>query len=61
MGINLLAPAKVNLYLEILGKRDDGYHEIVTLMQTVSLYDKLRFEPAESSDNLGYMRPVMPN
>jgi 4-diphosphocytidyl-2-C-methyl-D-erythritol kinase len=40
-GIKILAPAKVNLTLEILGKRDDGYHEIRSLIQTISLYDFL--------------------
>src|SRR6516225_7128761 len=34
-------PAKVNLFLEVLGKRPDGYHEIATLMVAVSLYDTL--------------------
>src|SRR5262249_20761994 len=38
------APAKVNLYLEVLGKRADGYHEIETLMVSVSLYDTLVFK-----------------
>lgn len=38
--------AKVNLYLEILGKRPDGYHELVTVLQTVSLCDELTFESA---------------
>lgn len=33
------APAKVNLYLKILGRREDGYHEILSLMQMVGLYD----------------------
>jgi 4-diphosphocytidyl-2-C-methyl-D-erythritol kinase len=37
------APAKVNLFLEILGKRPDGYHEIATLMVAIGLYDTLRF------------------
>ncbi|MBN1273695.1 MAG: 4-(cytidine 5'-diphospho)-2-C-methyl-D-erythritol kinase [Candidatus Aminicenantes bacterium] len=36
--------AKVNLGLEILGKRPDGYHDIRTLFQTVNLYDILEFE-----------------
>ena len=35
------APAKVNLYLEVLGRRADGYHELATLMVAVSLYDTL--------------------
>src|SRR5690606_4151058 len=33
------APAKVNLTLEILGKRDDGYHELRTVLQTLELAD----------------------
>ncbi len=38
------APAKVNLCLNILGRRADGYHELETIMQTVDLYDILRIE-----------------
>lgn len=45
----MLAPAKVNLHLELLGKRADGYHELETLMVGVNLYDGL--EVAESTDN----------
>ena len=37
------APAKVNLFLEVLGKRADGYHEIVTCMVAVDLCDTLEF------------------
>jgi 4-diphosphocytidyl-2-C-methyl-D-erythritol kinase len=36
-------PAKLNLFLEVLGKRPDGYHELETLMMTVGHYDTLRF------------------
>ena len=42
------APAKVNLFLEVLAKRSDGYHEITTLMVAVRLFDTLVFR--ESSD-----------
>ncbi len=42
--LKLLAPAKVNLNLYILGKRPDGYHEIFTVMQRVSLFDILHLE-----------------
>jgi 4-diphosphocytidyl-2-C-methyl-D-erythritol kinase len=42
--VEVLAPAKLNLFLEVLGKRPDGYHEIETLMVPVSLYDHLSFE-----------------
>ncbi|MBI3464441.1 MAG: 4-(cytidine 5'-diphospho)-2-C-methyl-D-erythritol kinase [Planctomycetes bacterium] len=37
------APAKLNLFLEVLAKRSDGYHEIESVMVTVSLYDALCF------------------
>ncbi|MCX6354816.1 MAG: 4-(cytidine 5'-diphospho)-2-C-methyl-D-erythritol kinase [Candidatus Aureabacteria bacterium] len=39
--IAIRCPAKVNLYLDLKGKRDDGYHEIRTVMQTVDLYDEI--------------------
>jgi len=39
--MKLRSPAKVNLYLEVLGKRPDGYHEIQTLMQRVHLSDEV--------------------
>ncbi|HAX17253.1 MAG TPA: 4-(cytidine 5'-diphospho)-2-C-methyl-D-erythritol kinase [Actinobacteria bacterium] len=38
-----IAPAKINLTLEISGKRDDGYHDIFSLMQTIDLCDYLTF------------------
>ena len=43
-GIVVQAPAKINLVLRVLGKRPDGYHEIESIMQMVSLYDTLSFE-----------------
>jgi 4-diphosphocytidyl-2-C-methyl-D-erythritol kinase len=44
----LSAAAKVNLALEVLSKRDDGYHEIATVMQTVDLTDRLTLEDADT-------------
>jgi 4-diphosphocytidyl-2-C-methyl-D-erythritol kinase len=41
--LNLPSFAKINRSLRILGQRRDGYHEIVTVLQTVSLHDDLRF------------------
>jgi len=41
------AYAKINLSLEVLGRRRDGYHDLVTILQTVDLYDTLSFEPAD--------------
>jgi 4-diphosphocytidyl-2-C-methyl-D-erythritol kinase len=42
-GVEVLAPAKLNLFLEIHGRRPDGYHEIETLMVAVDLHDRLSF------------------
>src|SRR3989338_2131035 len=39
--IQLLSPAKVNLFLRVLGKREDGYHELHTLFERVGLCDEL--------------------
>ncbi len=44
------APAKVNLHLEVLGRRADGYHDLATLMVAVSLYDTLEFRDDPSGD-----------
>ena len=39
------APAKLNLFLEVLDRRGDGYHELATLMVPIRLYDSISFEP----------------
>src|SRR5690554_15495 len=44
--IKALARAKINLSLDILGRRSDGYHELESVMQSVSLADELIFRPA---------------
>ncbi|GAC1443174.1 MAG: 4-(cytidine 5'-diphospho)-2-C-methyl-D-erythritol kinase [Chloroflexota bacterium] len=44
--LTLRAPAKINLSLEVLGKRDDGFHELVSVVQSISLFDILSIEPA---------------
>ncbi|MBE5784742.1 MAG: 4-(cytidine 5'-diphospho)-2-C-methyl-D-erythritol kinase [Clostridiales bacterium] len=44
--MEIKAYAKVNLLLNVLGKRPDGYHELCTLMHTIDLYDTVTFEPA---------------
>jgi 4-diphosphocytidyl-2-C-methyl-D-erythritol kinase len=47
-GLEVWAPAKLNLFLEVLSKRPDGFHEIETLMCPISLYDTLFFRPDHS-------------
>ncbi|MGK7944862.1 MAG: 4-(cytidine 5'-diphospho)-2-C-methyl-D-erythritol kinase [Microcystaceae cyanobacterium] len=41
----LLAPAKVNLYLEIIGDRPDGFHELVMVLQSIDLTDIISIDP----------------
>jgi 4-diphosphocytidyl-2-C-methyl-D-erythritol kinase len=43
--ITLLAKAKINLYLEIIGSRPDGFHELVMVMQSVALADHITLKP----------------
>ena len=51
MGIlhRVLSPAKINLFLKVLRKRDDGYHDIVSVMQPISLYDEILMEMENGS------------
>ena len=49
--IKVQCPAKINLSLKIKGKRPDGFHEIESIMQTISLYDYLTIEIAENTNN----------
>ena len=42
--MQVLAPAKINLSLKVLGRRDDGFHEIETLISPISLADKIDIE-----------------
>ena len=45
-----LAPAKVNLYLNVLGRRSDGFHELETLMIPLGIYDSLCLTPLRAGD-----------
>ncbi|MCD6487372.1 MAG: 4-(cytidine 5'-diphospho)-2-C-methyl-D-erythritol kinase [Syntrophobacterales bacterium] len=42
--IIMQSPAKVNLFLRVLGKRSDGYHDILSIIQRISLYDEMSFD-----------------
>lgn len=56
------AYAKINLTLDVLGRRADGYHELATVMQTVDLYDTLCLTAsADSSVRLTCTRPELSN
>jgi len=45
---SLIAPAKINLYLEIIGDRPDGFHELVMIMQSVSLADRIELQASDT-------------
>lgn len=45
--ITYKSPAKINLFLRVLGKRKDGYHEISSLFQAINLFDTLKFTHAK--------------
>lgn len=46
--LTVQTPAKINLTLEVLGKRQDGYHEIRSVVQTIDFYDEIRFEESRN-------------
>jgi 4-diphosphocytidyl-2-C-methyl-D-erythritol kinase len=46
----VIAPSKLNLTLEVLGKREDGYHEIRSVIQTLNLCDNLKFSASSSME-----------
>lgn len=48
----LRTPAKLNLFLELLGKRSDGFHELETILVAVGLYDTLRLTIASDHDGV---------
>ena len=58
--IRMFAPAKLNLYLRVLGKRPDGYHELETLFERIDLADELTFEAHPSDLSLVCDEPSLP-
>ncbi|HEX7569358.1 MAG TPA: 4-(cytidine 5'-diphospho)-2-C-methyl-D-erythritol kinase [Verrucomicrobiae bacterium] len=60
MRLEKKSPCKVNLILNILGRRADGFHELETVMQPVNLCDELTFERAGSGLQLTCSHPELP-
>jgi 4-diphosphocytidyl-2-C-methyl-D-erythritol kinase len=54
------APAKINLFLQVTGRRDDGYHELRTLMCCVGLHDTLVFRMGTPGNSLTCSAPGIP-
>jgi 4-diphosphocytidyl-2-C-methyl-D-erythritol kinase len=57
--LKLFSPAKINLFLRVIHRRDDGYHELETLMQAVDLGDSIFIQKA-SFDSLTCSDPTIP-
>lgn len=57
--IRLKTPAKINLYLKVISKRRDGYHNINTILQMVSLYDSLTFKEIDAGVELISEEPAL--
>lgn len=59
--LRVRAPAKINLYLEVLGRRPDGFHEVRTIIQAVSLFDELEFRVCGGGEvSLACAHPDLP-
>jgi 4-diphosphocytidyl-2-C-methyl-D-erythritol kinase len=58
----LIAPAKINLYLEIIGSRADGFHELAMILQSINLADEIKIHSA-STDKIRVFceHPQVPN
>lgn len=52
--IKLLAPAKLNLFLEVVGRRPDGYHDLETIFQEISLADELTIQYTVQGSGLSF-------
>src|SRR6185503_17409402 len=60
MKLEKKSPCKVNLILNILGKRADGFHQLETVMHPVNLFDELTFERVDSGFYLTCSNPALP-
>ena len=58
--IQFKAYAKVNLYLDVICKRSDGYHNIETIFQSISLHDTLKFTSNTAEVEVVTAHPEMP-
>jgi len=58
--MNLRSPAKINLYLEVTGKRPDGYHDLINLMCFIGLFDLLHLEFNKNQTRVSCAHPQVP-
>jgi 4-diphosphocytidyl-2-C-methyl-D-erythritol kinase len=60
MTLQVLSPAKVNLFLHVLRRRADGYHDLFSLMCRIGLYDEILLNPASARIDLQCSDPSLP-
>ncbi|UCF06635.1 MAG: 4-(cytidine 5'-diphospho)-2-C-methyl-D-erythritol kinase [bacterium] len=60
IALTVKCAAKINLYLDILYRRDDGYHEIETLYQPIALWDRITLSPIEEGVVISGDDPAIP-
>jgi 4-diphosphocytidyl-2-C-methyl-D-erythritol kinase len=58
--IDLRSPAKINLFLKVTGKRPDGYHDLVSLMCCIGLYDRIALRTGAASISVACSFPDVP-
>ena len=59
--LKIKAPAKINLHLEVLKKRDDGFHDISSLFTLIDLYDNIVFKRNKDKISLKETNPIENN
>ena len=59
--IHIKAPAKLNLHLQVVSRRDDGFHNLRTLFTYINLYDYLSFKETKNKIELQEVIPIKDN
>ena len=60
--MKVLAPAKLNLFLKVVNKRSDGYHNVKTGVTFLNLYDEIIIKPSPDNKNtIDYVGKFAPN
>ena len=60
MQLEILSPAKINLFLQVTGKRADGYHDLISLMCCISLCDEITLQFGMKSNTVVCSHPHVP-
>ncbi len=58
--MRLYSPAKINLFLNVTSKRPDGYHELVTILSRISLYDEINISHGTGKTSVSCIHPDVP-